>query len=859
MTRSPSRARTLIQLAFLVTLFASACVRAVADPAPFDLAGPALEVRVTRGGKTLPISQVPNLLAGDHLSIKADLPATQSAHYLLVAAFLSGSTNPPPDKWFFRCQTWETRCARDGISVTLPEGAQQALLFLAPETGGDFRTLVKTVRARPGAFVRASQDLNQAALHRARLDRYLDSIRKLDETNPAALKQAAPMLARSLAIKVDEHCLDKSPEIQAACLLQNRDSSVLSDSHSQSMVAALTSGPVSELAMEATLTPHLGSGYYGPYVASIMDIARIFDSFRTAQYQYIPALSRTQGEKIRLSLNAAPSFTSPMSVLVATLPAIERSPQPPLRGLDPQQGFCAGRSSLLLPAEGAPLVFATDFAHDLSLSINVQGTAHDAPVQVDPVQGGLVVDTRPWSKLVLEPGTRATLQGRWGFDSYEGPQFRMVSPGTGTWELAAGDAAGLIVGRQSTIHLRAPDVTCTRQVELRDASGTQSPAPWTKVNESELEVHLPLQQASPGEMTLLVSQFGTDKAQSIPIRTFAEAGRLDRIVLHAGDANAVLKGSRLDKVKTVALNGVELQPGTLVTRFGNDELPLTADPATTLSTLTAAQPLTARVTLQDGRVFSVPVEVQASRPQTTLIGKRIQPARSDVDTHVQLAGQDQLPNDARLVFSLRIAPPQRFDRATAVEIANADESASVTLSVAGGGVTLENQQIAVITLDPGKGLGPSTFGPLRFRILAGDVAGDWQPLVTLIRLPVLGSLHCPHAVDAPCTLSGTNLFLIDSISASRQFTDAVKVPEGYLGSAIDIPHLAGERIYLKLRDDPAVINPVTLNVQRDESDSGDSSTAPAGPTPAGPTPVSPGPEPAPRTADSPPQAAGSSP
>ncbi|MBS0399392.1 MAG: hypothetical protein JSR95_12025, partial [Proteobacteria bacterium] len=77
MTRSPSRARTLIQLAFLVTLFASACVRAVADPAPFDLAGPALEVRVTRGGKTLPISQVPNLLAGDHLSIKADLPATQ--------------------------------------------------------------------------------------------------------------------------------------------------------------------------------------------------------------------------------------------------------------------------------------------------------------------------------------------------------------------------------------------------------------------------------------------------------------------------------------------------------------------------------------------------------------------------------------------------------------------------------------------------------------------------------------------------------------------------------------------------------------------------------------------------------------
>ncbi|MFO1467389.1 MAG: hypothetical protein U1F35_13280 [Steroidobacteraceae bacterium] len=158
------------------------------------------------------------------------------------------------------------------------------------------------------------------------------------------LRQAAPMLARSLAIKVDEHCLDKAPDTQAACLLQNRDASVLSDSHSQSMVATLTSGPVSELAMEATLTPHLGSGYYGPYVASIMDIARIFRGFvpHRARYQYIPALSRIQGSRIRLALNAAPSFNDPMSVLALALPAIEGSPQPPLRALDPAAALLRG-------------------------------------------------------------------------------------------------------------------------------------------------------------------------------------------------------------------------------------------------------------------------------------------------------------------------------------------------------------------------------------------------------------------------------------------------------------------------------------------------------------------------------------
>src|SRR5580700_8484672 len=85
-------------------------ITAQADPAPFDLAGPVLDVRVTRGTQTLPISQVPNLGAGDRLWIKADFPATQSAHYLMVVAFMRGSTNPPPENWFYPCETWKPKC-----------------------------------------------------------------------------------------------------------------------------------------------------------------------------------------------------------------------------------------------------------------------------------------------------------------------------------------------------------------------------------------------------------------------------------------------------------------------------------------------------------------------------------------------------------------------------------------------------------------------------------------------------------------------------------------------------------------------------------------------------------------------------
>ena len=208
-----SRLSTLIAAPSLAALLLAAAARA--DTAPFDLAGPGLDVTVTRGGKTLPIGAVPNLNAGDGLRIRADLPRSESARYLLVVAFLSGSTNPPPADWFSRCDTWKRQCRRAGLDVTVPADAGQVLILLAPKTGGDFRTLVGAVRGRPGAFVRTAQDLNQAMLDRSRLDEYLGRIRALNDADPAKLKTVAPLLARSLAIVADPKCLALMPDLQA--------------------------------------------------------------------------------------------------------------------------------------------------------------------------------------------------------------------------------------------------------------------------------------------------------------------------------------------------------------------------------------------------------------------------------------------------------------------------------------------------------------------------------------------------------------------------------------------------------------------------------------------------------------------
>jgi hypothetical protein len=800
---------------FLIALLAVVITSiSAAAPAPFDLAGPMLEVKITRGNVTLPASQVPNLAPGDKVWIKADLPESQSVGYLMVAAFLSGSTNPPPEKWFFACKLWTGKCGSEGLSVTVPQGAQQVLLFLAPHTGGDLRTLIGAVRGRPGAFVRTSQDLNQAALDRSRLERFLAAVRVLNEGDPTKLKEAAPLLARSLAIKVEDKCLDRIAELQAPCLMQGQESLILNDGHSTSIVEALTSGPGSDLAMEASYTPQLSYGYYSPYIASVLDIGRILESFRTAQYQYIPALSSHAGDKVALTLNAAPSFHSPMSVLVIALPAIESAQLPPLHAVDPKEIFCVRRSTLVLPVDGAPLAFATDYAHDLNLAVTGKdGKTIALPAKADPIRGGYVIDTTSLGKTDLGDSIHASLKGFWGFEPYEGPTFHLINIHAKSWELAAGDEAALIVGRQDTVRLQANSVSCVDAIMLKDPGGKELKVDWKSTRPDELEVHLPLQGTSPGPMTLLVKQYGDGDPDPIQIRTFADAGRIDGFSIHAGDIVGILKGNRLDEVASLNFKNNLFVPGELTSTHGIDELPMVAGDPLAVRGLKPERSLGLKVALKDGRTIASVGTVETPRPAVTLLGMQVQPSPSGIESNIQLSHPSELPQDAILTFSLRTQFPALFTRDENIEITTGDETSTATLSFANGGVMLENSQVAVATLNPAKAFGGAAFGPLQFRVTSKGVAGDWQPLANLVRLPMLKTLKCPATPELACKLSGSNLFLIDSISEDPQFAHPVKVPDGFLGSALPVPHPKNGPLYVKLRDDSSVINATNVSVQ----------------------------------------------
>ena len=841
-----SRYRSL----FLTTVLMAATAQA--DPAPFDLAGPILEVTVTRGGATLPISQVPNLAAGDSLWIKAALPPTQSAHYLLVAAFLRGATNPPPPEWFFKCETWSRPCSEQGLTLRVPKDAQQVLLFLAPETRGDYRTLVDAVRGRPGAFVRSSQDLNQATLDRSRLDQYLTAIHALDETDPTRIREAAPLLARSLAIKVDEKCLDRLPQLQAPCLTKGQESLILNDGHSTSIVEALTTGPASDLAMEASFSPQLSYGYYSPYIASVLDIARILDSFHTAQYQYIPALAQPQQDRIALTLNTPPSFHNPKSVLVTALPAVEPAQQPPLHAVDPKEIFCARDTSLVLPVEGAPLVFSTRYAHAVSLTLTAQdGHGIDLPARADARQGGFVIDTAALGQLNLGDSIRGSLHGYWGFDAYTGPSFRLANSRAQTLALSSREQGALIVGREETVHLQADSVSCIDSIMLKDPAGKQLKAEWKTVAPNEVELKLPLQETKPGALTLLVSQYGATQPQPIALRAFSDAGRFDGFTVHAGDSQGILRGSRLDDVASLTFRGVVFGPAKLSSSKSGDQLVMSAKDTAAAAALTSQDSGKAQVALSDGRIFDLAGVIDAARPSVKLIAKSVQPSASSAQSNIALADAGELPQDARLIFSLRAQSPAAFTREETIEVATADESFSTTLSL-GAGITLQNATVAVATLEPARAFGFSAAGPLQFRVLAGSTAGDWQPLATLVRLPQLQELKCPATAEVACKLSGSNLFLIDSVATDREFSHPVQVPDGFPGSALPVPHPTAGPLYVRLRDDPAVVHTAVIGVQqlpvsteeaarapaRHAAAQPESAAAPGAPAPSEPLPTS---------------------
>jgi hypothetical protein len=831
-----------------IALSAASLVSAYAlaeTAARFDLAGPRVDVRVTRNGKTLPIAAVPNLQAGDKLWLFADLPRTQSVHYLLVAVFLRGTTNPPPDSWFTKIETWNKKVRDEGVTITVPDEAQQAILFLAPETGGDFATLRSAVQGRPGIFVRASQDLSEAGFEQARIEKYLASIKQVPPGDPKALQEHSALLARTLNLKPNEDCFKKPADLQYTCLTQTGTQTLLDDGHGQTVASLLTNSSASDFINAASYTSMAGGGLYSAYVGAVVDLVRLTSNLHTAQYQYIPAIAFPEAEALNLRLNTAPSFHNPKSVIVIGLPSIQKAVPPPLRASDARHITCLLEPSVVLPVEGAPLVFSTGFAHDLYLHVTCGNPRPDIPLIADSFKGGLVVAPETDRKALPSPSAESgppasndkgdssvsknptdpnaphtpvsgTVVGYWGFDPFTGPTLPLQDfQGIG-WKLSSDGV--LIEGRENHLNLASTGTACIESIAVLRPSGRRVDVKWKQSDKASIvDVTLSLKSADPGSIHLNVRQYGGFPVASVTAQTFSEPAQIAGLNLHAGDTNATLSGTSLDQVRQVKMNDLVFTPSEspvavpASTTHGeaSQTLTVTLAPNTPSPKLSPGDKLTAHVELRDGRNLSVPVSVASSRLEVTLLNRSSsQPSGSPI----HLANTDDLPINQQLTFSLRSKEP--FPRNGQIEIANADESLHASLTVASGSLVLQSSHTLLGTFDPLKSFGMSAFGPVRLRALGADgTPGDWIPLATLVRLPTLESVHCPADTTAVCTLTGSSLYLIDALSASPDFTTPIDVPEGFVGNTLNLPRPPKTGFFLRLRDEPESANMVNLPVQ----------------------------------------------
>jgi hypothetical protein len=829
-----------------------------ADNARFDLIGPKINVRVTRGGVTLPIAEVPNLRPGDRIWIKADLPANQSNHLLLIVAFLRGTTNEPPDSWFTEIDTWDKK-VREGTTVVVPQDAEQALMFVAPETGGDFKTLRSAVKGKPGLFIRANADLNEASFEQQRIERYLAAMRTVPQNDKKAIEDRSGKLASTLALKPNADCFKQPADMQVSCLTQSSAPVLLDDGHGQSIASAISTGPSSDFINAASATPMAGAGVYSAYVGAVVDLVHMVSLMRTAQYQYIPAIAFPETETMNLKLNAPPSFVNPKSVIVIGLPAIQEAKLPPLRPHNENQVSCLLDPKMTLLLEGAPLVFSTSFAHDLVLRLNRTGAATDIPLKPDAFEGGLVVTKEETRRQLDESKEKAadgakkdvkmasstdltvtgTVHGYWGFDAFEGPTLTLQQvPGKG-WKVV-GDSQ-LMAGEDSHLTLDGEGTACVQRIALTNKNGRDldvsfKPAEGgdskeAKEGKGPLELAVSMKKVQPGDYSLAIRQYGGGDVSRVSLTAYTSDIHLDAVKLHRGDSTAVLTGQGLGNVASVDLAGQTFMP-----QEGGDGkvLQLSANAGVTPENGTEA---TAK--LKDGRTMKVKVMAEAPRPGLNLISMNATPAQQSGSLPVQLGAKSDIPLNGKLTFVVQTK--DTFPRTQTIEVATADGSVKTMLSLKDNNLVLQDGRTAIGTLDPAKAFGQSGFGKLQMRPVSADgTAGDWTDLGTLVRTPQITAVHCTNSDAATCTVDGSNLFLVQSFGADKDLSKPAEVPSGFADGTFTVPTpVDGATLYMKLRDDPANVASVALPTPVEKA-----APAPAvAPAPEGGTQSAPAPPP----------------
>ena len=132
------------------------------------------------------------------------------------------------------------------------------------------------------------------------------------------------------------------------------------------------------------------------------------------------------------------------------------------------------------------------------------------------------------------------MRGKWGFDNWEGPRYRLVTALTGKWGVEASDQSALVVGRDDTLQIDGRPSVCVEKVTAQIDEDPTVPLTWKSSNPGKMEIRIPLKDAGPGPVNLYIYEYGQAKPDRLKMLSYAAAASLDGLTMNSGDKTALL-------------------------------------------------------------------------------------------------------------------------------------------------------------------------------------------------------------------------------------------------------------------------------------------------------------------------------
>ena len=90
--------------------------------------------------------------------------------------------------------------------------------MLHPRPAAISKLFCSAVKGKPGLFIRADTDLNEASFEQQRIEHYLAAMKTVPQDDPKAIQEHSAKLAATLALKPNADCYKQPIDQQVICL-----------------------------------------------------------------------------------------------------------------------------------------------------------------------------------------------------------------------------------------------------------------------------------------------------------------------------------------------------------------------------------------------------------------------------------------------------------------------------------------------------------------------------------------------------------------------------------------------------------------------------------------------------------------